>query len=80
MYTGSTSGTSRPNLVNRMYVDWTPIPPPPSLSGFSQFAVTTGSQCAEALPYGSSAIAAQQTSAYVSTFYGDARHETWLQV
>ena len=80
MYTGSTSGTSRPNLVNRMFVDWTPIPPPPSLSGFSQFAVTTGAQCAAALPYGSSAISAQQTSAYVSTFYGDARHETWLQV
>jgi hypothetical protein len=80
MYTGSTSGTSRPNLINRMYVDWMPIPPPPSLNGFSLFAVTTGSHCAETLPYGKSAISASQTSAYVSTFYGNARHETWLQV
>jgi hypothetical protein len=57
-----------------------PTPAPPSTAGMDIFAVTSGSQCAEALPYGPNAISASQTSAYVSTLYGNVRHQTWLQV
>ena len=33
MYTGSTSGVSKPSLINRMYVHWTLPTPPPQWSG-----------------------------------------------
>lgn len=51
----------------------------PSTTGFNIWAVTTGTACADNLPFGPNAMTDTQTEPYVSTCYADTLHDKWLQ-